>query len=63
MPWKSVGWFETKVCARRPSNLEALKGLPKEKWADDAQETWVKLAENYKKLLQAVIQQKATLLL
>lgn len=51
------GKQKTKDYARSPSNLNAFERLGKEEWTGIAQAMCVRLVENYKKLLQAVIQQ------
>ncbi|KAL1248026.1 hypothetical protein QQF64_023402 [Cirrhinus molitorella] len=43
------GTLKSRVCARRPKNLEKLERFAKEEWAVIPQETCLKLAENYTK--------------
>ena len=43
------GTLKSRVCARRPTNLEELERFAKEEWAVIPQETCLKLVENYSK--------------
>ena len=52
------GVLKKRVHARKPSNLREFKEFAKEEWAKIPQKTCLNLVDNYKKRLDAVIQEK-----